>query len=44
MRIALDDLKLETLFVVYPGSRCFFLDDKIEAVGLPELPARLNGL
>jgi hypothetical protein len=38
------DLTLERLFVVFPGDRGYLLDDKIEAVPLIELPARLAGL
>lgn len=41
MRVALADLKLEQLWVVYPGRRSFPLDDRIQAVGLGELPERL---
>jgi len=34
MRIALEDLKLESLTVVYPGTRSYSLADKIEVKGL----------
>ena len=34
MRIAIDDLKLDALYVVYPGEQRFRLDDGIEAVPL----------
>jgi hypothetical protein len=44
MRVAMKDLTLERLFVVFPGDRGYLLDDKIEAVPLIELPARLAGL
>jgi hypothetical protein len=37
MRVALADLGLETLFVVYPGPRRFDLDDKITALPLTQL-------
>jgi len=37
MRIALQDLKLERLYVVYPGADRFALDDRIEAVPLSAL-------
>jgi predicted AAA+ superfamily ATPase len=37
MRIALDDLKLDRLMVVYPGERRFPLAEKIEAVPLAEI-------
>jgi predicted AAA+ superfamily ATPase len=39
MRIALQDLKLERLYVVYPGADRFSLDDRIEAVPLSALLA-----
>ena len=39
MHIAFDDLGLERLFVVYPGSTSFALDDRIEAVGARNLIA-----
>jgi len=34
MRVALDDLKLERLFVVYPGEKDYALDDRIHVLGL----------
>lgn len=34
MRIAIDDLKLDALYVVYPGTQRFRLDDGVEAVPL----------
>ena len=34
MRVALDDLKLERLFVVYPGEKDYTLDDRIRVVAL----------
>lgn len=37
MRIALHDLKLDRLIVVYPGTRGFTLADRIEAIPLIEL-------
>lgn len=37
MRIALADLKLDQLFVVYPGERRYPLGDRVEAVPLAEL-------
>ena len=37
MRIALDDLKLDRLMVVYPGERRFPLAGKIEAIPLAEI-------
>ena len=44
MRVALADLKLETLFVVYAGDRNFRLDTKIEAVPLAKLADRVVDL
>lgn len=38
MRIALEDLKLERIVVVYPGEKRFTVAPKIEAVPLGELP------
>ena len=34
MRVALDDLKLERLFVIYPGEKDYLLDDRIHVRGL----------
>ena len=39
MRIALDDLKLDRLIVVYPGNRRYPLGDQVEVVPLVELVA-----
>jgi predicted AAA+ superfamily ATPase len=39
MHIALGDLGLEKLWVVYPGARRYPLDPKTEALPLTELPA-----
>lgn len=44
MRVALNDLKLETLFVVYAGDRNFPLVSKIEAVSLANLGERIVDL
>ena len=44
MRIALADLNLEQLFVVFPGDRGFPLEDRIETVPLTQLSLRLAGL
>lgn len=44
MRIAAADLRLEPLFVVYPGSRSFPLDEGIEALALADLSRRLPQL
>jgi hypothetical protein len=37
MRIALHDLKLERLHVIYPGEKTVRLDKKVELVGLKNL-------
>ena len=42
MRIALSDLALQRLFVVYPGRECYPLDDKIEVVSLEKARERLR--
>lgn len=34
MRVALDDLKLERLFVIYPGEKDYTLDDRIHVLAL----------
>jgi hypothetical protein len=34
MRVALDDLKLERLFVIYPGEMDYALDDRIHVLAL----------
>lgn len=39
MSIALHDLKLDALYVAYPGSRRYFLAEKIEAVPLAQFVA-----
>jgi predicted AAA+ superfamily ATPase len=41
MRIAIEDLSLAHLFVVYPGATSFALDTSIEAIAVADLPARL---
>ena len=44
MRVALDDLELEHLFVVYPGDVAYPLDERISALpvtAIPRLPASL---
>ena len=38
MRIAMQDLKLERLWVVYPGEKGYPMDDNIECVSLSQLP------
>ena len=42
MRIALGDLRLERLFVVYPGTESYSLDDRVEVVPIEALPGRLS--
>ena len=39
MRIALNDLKLDRLVVVYPGERRYALADRVEVVPLIDLVA-----
>jgi predicted AAA+ superfamily ATPase len=41
MRIALADLGLERLFVLHPGQDSYVLDQRIEALTIRDLPARL---
>ena len=41
MRIAIEDLSLAHLFVVYPGAASFALDTSIEVIAVADLPARL---
>jgi len=46
MRIAIEDLGLEKVFVVYPGRDSYPLDERIEAVSIQDLPdviRRLDG-
>jgi predicted AAA+ superfamily ATPase len=44
MRIALEDLRLDHLFVVYPGVVSFPMEQKVEAVGITDLPTKLTRL
>jgi predicted AAA+ superfamily ATPase len=44
MRIALADLELDRLFVVFPGDRPYALDERIEAVPLVQLETRLASI
>ena len=39
MRIALEDLSLEHLWVVYPGRQEYALDDKISVIPVDSIPA-----
>ena len=43
MRVAMDDLKLQRLFVIYPGEKDYTLDDRIQVLGLRNLE-RLSAL
>jgi predicted AAA+ superfamily ATPase len=42
MHIALSDLGLSRLFVVYPGATSYMLGDRIEVLSLRDLPTRLS--
>jgi predicted AAA+ superfamily ATPase len=42
MRVALDDLRLERLWVVHPGSESYALDDRVHAIGVADLAAALR--
>jgi hypothetical protein len=42
MRVAVADLKLEALYVVYPGPKRYRLDRRVEVVPLGELPGSLT--
>ncbi len=44
MRTAIADLGLSRLLVVYPGRASFPMDEKVEAVAVADLPARLTRL
>ena len=44
IRIALEDLKLERIAVVYPGPRRYFLADRVEAVPLQAVLQGMKGL
>jgi hypothetical protein len=37
MRIAMEDLRLERLWVIYPGANGYPMDDRIECVSLAQL-------
>lgn len=38
MRVAIEDLRLDRLWIVYPGKRSFPLDDRIEVLSILDLP------
>ena|SRR3990167_2811766 len=42
MQIAMHDLKLDELVVIYPGTRQYFLAENIKVSGLVELTQKLN--
>ena len=44
MRIAVSDLNLEQLFIVYPGQESYSLDPKIQVLPLPSIRERLRTL
>jgi len=44
MRIAMEDLRLDRLFVLYPGRVSCQMDEKMEAVAVTDLPRRLAHL
>ena len=41
MRIALEDLKLARLFVVYPGEQSYELHRRVEVIAIQDLPGKL---
>lgn len=44
MHIAHEDLKLQRLFVVYPGAKSWMMDERTEAISILDLPSRLKSL
>ena len=44
MRVALEDLELEHLFVVYPGDEAYPLDDRISVLPVTDIPALPDSL
>ena len=42
MRVAMDDLKLERLFVVYPGEKDYALDERIHVMALRNVEALIE--
>jgi hypothetical protein len=42
MRVALADLGLARLFVVYPGARSYALDERIDVLSIRDLATRLG--
>jgi len=43
MHVAMGDLRLERLFALHPGKRSYPLGEKVEALAVLDLPARLSG-
>lgn len=44
MRIALTDLKLERLIVVYPGEQCYALTEKVDVLPLSVVMTEESGM
>ncbi len=44
MHIALEDLGLTRLFVIYPGARSYSLHERVEALSISELHVRISKL
>ena len=44
MRIALDDLKLERIIVIYPGEKRYSLHKKVEVVPFDEIVGGMKGM
>ena len=42
MRVAMDDLSLDHLYVVHPGEHRYSLDETITAITLPEVVGLLS--
>jgi hypothetical protein len=42
MHMAMQDLKLDQMFVVYPGGQSLKLADKVELISIKHLPERLK--
>ena len=42
MRIAMEDLKLHRLWVVYPGSEAYDLDEKVSVIPLQGVPTAME--
>ncbi|MCD4707754.1 MAG: hypothetical protein K8S62_08445 [Candidatus Sabulitectum sp.] len=44
MRMALDDLALNHLYIVYPGDDSFKIDEKISALSISDVADTVSGL